>query len=109
MRTAGIPQHELVQVSFTARLAADKRQNNYEFDYTNPGNNGGGFGLVSQAPAAAGQHITTQFVVSPRRGGRYTGSITYQAHHPGPPIQLGMSPQVGATLVGRSSFNVAQR
>ena len=108
MRTAGIPQHELVQVSFTARLAAGKRQNNYEFHYTNP-DNGGGFGLVSQAPVTAGQHITTQFFVSPRRSGHYTGSITYQAHHPGPPMQLGTSPQVGATLVGRFSFNVAQR
>ena len=95
MRTAGIPQHELVQVSFTAGLADASARTTTSS--TTPTRTTAAGLASSPDPSYCGQHITTQFFVSPRRSGHYTGSITYQAHHPGPPIRLGASPQVGAT------------
>jgi hypothetical protein len=77
------PSIALVDISFTARLAADNHRSVYEFSYgraTGPANctlNTGGTSATTMLPIQAGQRVTIQDdqEVCP---GTYTGVVTYQ-------------------------------
>lgn len=101
----------LVDISFTARLAADNHHSVYEFSYarsSGPANctlNTGGTDGTTMVPIQAGQRVTIQDdqEVCP---GTYEGVITYQPNggpgqdtlHSGSPIRD------GSVLVGRFSY-----
>ena len=80
---AASPSIALVDISFTARLAADNRHGVYEFSYgraSGPPNctlNTGGTSATTMLPIHAGQRVTIQDdqEVCP---GTYTGLVTYQ-------------------------------
>ena len=77
------PSIALVDISFTARLAADNHRSVYEFSYARaagPANctlNTGGTSATTMLPIRAGQRVTIQDTqeVCP---GTYTGLVTYQ-------------------------------
>lgn len=77
------PSIALVNISFTARLAADNHRSVYEFSYgrasgpTNCTLNTGGTSATTMLPIRAGQRVTIQDdqEVCP---GTYTGLVTYQ-------------------------------
>ena len=77
------PSIALVNISFTARLAADNHHSVYEFSYaraSGPANctlNTGGTSATTMLPIRAGQRVTIQDTqeVCP---GTYTGLVTYQ-------------------------------
>jgi hypothetical protein len=99
-----IAPEEIVQISFTARLATGSRRR-YEYSYANPCGGGGGGGSAAYGPVRAGQRVTIRsfFPVSCR--GRYTGEVTY-APRTGPPA-LGRPPTSGgAVVVGHFSFTL---
>lgn len=103
--SASAPVHqELVQISFTARLAADNHRSYYEMAYTKPC--GGGGGNTTQTSILAGQQVVEQPFVSSRCHGRYTGRITYQPKGGAPGQRNIPSSQDGSTLVGRFSFTL---
>jgi hypothetical protein len=103
------PRQVLIQVSFTARLAATNTHSVYEWTMSNPPDpgcpgGGGGRTATTMSPIRAGQHVVLQaFEGCP---GRYTGLVTYQPN--GWPGHDTLGPEIrdGSILVGRFSFVV---
>ena len=105
------PAIALVDISFTARLAADNHHSVYEFSYgraSGPANctvNTGGTDATTMLPIRAGQRVTIQDEqeVCP---GTYTGLVTYQPNGgPGRDTLHSSSPiRDHSILVGRFSY-----
>jgi len=103
----------LVDIAFTARLAATNVHTVYEWSVgqsSGPANctvNTGGFAATTMTPIRAGQHVVLQTFEGPCRG-TYTGVISYQPNGgPGRDTLLFDKPiHDGSTLVGRFSFIV---
>jgi hypothetical protein len=105
------PHIVLVDISFTARLAADNHRSVYEFSYgraTGPANctiNTGGTDATTMLPIRAGQRVTIQDdqELCP---GTYTGLVTYQPNGgPGRDTLSSSSPiRDHSILVGRFRY-----
>jgi hypothetical protein len=105
------PSIALVDISFTARLAADNRHSVYEFSYgraSGPANctlNTGGTSATTMLPIRAGQRVTIQDdqEVCP---GTYTGLVTYQPNGgPGQDTLSNIGPiRDHSILVGRFRY-----
>ena len=105
------PRIALVDISFTARLAADNHHSVYEFSYgraSGPANctlNTGGTDATTMLPIHAGQRVTIQDEeeVCP---GTYTGLVTYQPNGgPGQDTLDSSSPiRDHSILVGRFKY-----
>jgi hypothetical protein len=105
------PSMALVDITFTARLAADNHHSVYEFSYgraAGPANctlNTGGTAATTMLPIRAGQRLTIQDTqeVCP---GTYTGLVTYQPNGgPGRDTLVPFSPiRDHSILVGRFKY-----
>ena len=107
------PPELLIDIGFTARLAATNGHSVYEWSLTESPNDpncpggGGGTDATTMTPIRAGQHVVQQTFASTCPG-TYTGLVTYQPNgwpgrdtlHAGAPIRD------GSVLVGRFSFTV---
>ena len=108
---SGLRGQVLVQIRFTARLAASNQHSVYEWAITgqNCSGTGGGTSATTMTPIRAGQRVVLQTTVAPCRG-RYTGLVTYQPNgwpgHDtlGAPKDFSDAPVDGSTVVGRFTF-----
>jgi len=110
--TTGHPPALLINISFTARLAATNKHSVYEWAYTAQSDgsnprcpNGVGGSATTMTPIRAGQHVVLQSFQG-ACASRYTGLITYQPN--GAPGRDTLSSPIrdGSTLVGRFSVTV---
>jgi hypothetical protein len=110
------PSIALVDISFTARLAADNHHSVYEFSYaqaSGPANctlNTGGTSATTMLPIRAGQRVTIQDnqEVCP---GTYTGLVTYQPNGgPGRDTLDSSSPiRDRSIIVGRFRYTLRKK
>lgn len=107
------PPELLIQVTFTARLAATNGHSVYEWslsetpDDPNCSGAGGGLSATTMTPIRAGQRVVLQSFGS-ACAARYTGLVTYQPNGwPGhDTLSAGAPIRDGSVLVGRFSFVV---
>ena len=113
LAVSGLGGQRLVEISFTARLAATNQHSVYEWALSgqNCSGTGSGTSATTMTPIRAGQHVVLRTTVAPCRG-RYTGLVTYQPNGwPGhdtlsAPHDFTSQPIDGSTVVGRFSFVV---